>query len=255
MSRFALILFRLLPLLVFAALGARAQSIALPWSGHGHDPQHTGLSQVASKPLQQIHWQTPVDEQPQYTGTTLYAHYGSALITRQNTVVIPVKTGASDGFRIDARDGATGALKWTLPTDYSLPAHYWVPHYSMALTPKNRVYFAGAGGTVYFRDAPDTASPPPGSTGQLAFYGMSDYTGSPSTFDANVKINTAITSDRYGNIYFGFLVSGTVTLPGNVPLLSGIARIAEDGSGTWIAARDVAADSSITKLVLIRLRR
>ena len=82
-------------LLCFAA-SARGQSIALPWSGHAHDPQHTAVSRVASQPLSRIKWQTPVDLAPQYSGTNLLVHYGSPLITRQNTVLIPVKTGAMD---------------------------------------------------------------------------------------------------------------------------------------------------------------
>lgn len=234
-------------MLLSSATAVVAQSIALPWSGHGHDPQHTGVSPVAAKPLQAIKWQTPVDLAPQYVGTTLYAHYGSALVTRQNTVLVPVKTGASDGFRVEARDGASGALKWMQTTDYSLPSHNWVPHFCMALTPKNRLYYAGAGGTVYYRDSPDSASPPPGSSGRLAFYGIENY--SSAAFDDAVKIITAITSDRYGNIYFGFAVNETVTLPGNVTLRSGIARIAEDGTGSWVAADVLAADPSISRLV------
>ena len=242
------VLLCLLSRVVGGGADAQTQSIAVPWSGHGHDAQHTALSQVASKPLQQILWQTPVDLAPQYSGGKLYAHYGSALVTRQNTVIIPVKTGASDGFRIEARNASDGSLKWMQTTDYSLPTHSWVPHYCIALTPKNRVYYAGAGGTVYYRDAPDTASPPPGSTGQLAFYDLANYTADTATFDSNVKINTAITSDRYGNIYFGFLVSGSVTLPGGSPLVSGIARIAEDGTGSWVSAQTASDDLSMTKL-------
>lgn len=229
---------------------AQTQSIAVPWSGHGHDAQHTALSRVASRPLQRILWQTPVDLAPQYSGGKLYAHYGSALVTAQNTVIIPVKTGAADGFRVEARSAADGALKWMQTTDYTLPPHNWVPHYCIALTPKNRVLYAGAGGTVYYRDAPDSAGVPVGSTGQLAFYGLANYTANQATFDASVKICTPITSDRYGNIYFGFLVSGTVTLPGNVPLLSGIARIAEDGTGSWVSASTAADDVTMTKLPL-----
>src|SRR4051812_40966738 len=98
-----------------AAVSARAQSVAFPWSGHGHDPQHSGLSQVASQPLDRIRWQADVDLAPQYSGTTLYIHYGSPLITRQNTVIFPVKTGAYDGFRIEARAGSDGSPVWTQP--------------------------------------------------------------------------------------------------------------------------------------------
>ncbi len=222
---------------------AGAQSIGLPWSGHGHDPQHTGLSQVTSKPLQRILWQTPVDLAPVYSGTTLYAHYGSPVITRQNTVIVPVKTGSNDSFRIQAHDGVTGAQKWMLTTNYSLPAHNWVPHFGPALTPKNRLYYADAGGTVSFRDTPDEVS---GATGKLAFYGLANYTADSTNFNSKVKISTPITSDRYGNIFFGFEVSGT-TVPA---LQSGIARISEDGNGTWISATAAAGSAPVIKVAL-----
>ena len=219
-----------------------AQSIALPWSGTAHDPQHSGISRVTSQPVGQIEWQMPVDLAPQYSGNDLLIHYGSPLITRQNTLLVPVKTGASDGFRVEARNPVNGSSIWMQSSDYSLPSHNWVPSYGIALTPKNRLYFPGAGGTIYFRDTPDAAT---GATGQLAFYGLANYQASPSTFNSNVKINTPITSDRYGNIFFGFQVSGT-TVPA---LQSGIARIAEDGTGSWVAASTAASDAAIKKVV------
>ncbi len=223
------------------ALHASAQSIGLPWTGHGHNAQHTGLSRVASQPLSRIKWQTPVDLAPQYSGSVLYAHYGSPVITRQNTVIVPVKTGATDGYKIEARDANGGSLKWTLNTGYSLPSHGWVPLVGIALTPKNRIYTPDAGGTVSYRDAPDDAN---GATGQIAFYGLANYQADPSTFDQNVKINTPITTDRYGNIYFGFIVTGSTT----PALQSGIARIGEDGVGTWVSASAAASDGSIGKV-------
>ena len=232
------------------AAACHAQSIGLPWSGHGHDPQHSGLSQVASRPMQRILWQTPVDLAKQYSGSNLLAHYGSALVTRANTVVVPVKTGATGGFKVEGHDAANGALKWTEATDYTLPSHNWVPHFCIALTPKNRVYFAGIGGTVFYRDSPDAAGNPSGSRGQSAFYGLANYTAAMATFNANVKISTPITADRYGNIFFGFIVTGTVTLPGSVALVSGVARIAEDGTGAWVAATAAASDGSITAVPL-----
>jgi hypothetical protein len=241
---------RLLFIASLFTAACHAQSIGLPWSGHGHDPQHTALSQVASRPIQRILWQTPVDLAKQYSGEDLLAHYGSALITRNNTVVVPVKTGASGGFKVEGHSATNGALLWTETTDYTLPIHNWVPHYCLALTPKNRVYFAGIGGTVYYRDTPDTAGNPVGSRGKQAFYGLSNYTANSATFDANVKINTPITSDRYGNIFFGFVVTGSVTLPGSVQLVSGVARIAEDGAGSWVSIATAANDSITTALPL-----
>ncbi len=228
-----------------------AQSIAAPWSGHGHDAQHTGVSFFASKPLQSIHWQTPVDLLPQYSGSVLLIHYGCPLITRANTVILPVKTGAHDGFRIEAHRAADGALVWTQTTDFSVsvPGSYgWTPSCGITLTPKNRVYFPGAGGTVYFRDDPDVDPAP--NSGQVAFYGLDYYLDDSDTraaFDSAVKINTPLTSDRYGNIYFGFQVAtGAVTTP---QLQSGIARITPEGTGSWVAASAAVNDSSIFQVV------
>src|SRR5262249_24436837 len=102
----------------------------------------------------------------------------------------------------------------------------------------------GAGGAVYYVDTPDASSA--AVTGQLAFYGLASYQASPSTYDAAVRINTPITSDANGNIYFGFQVSGST--PAN--LTSGIARIGADGSGSWVAAATAAGDSTITKVVM-----
>ncbi len=228
-------------LLVIARSGG-AQSIDFPWSGHGHNAQHDGITLAPSQPLNQIHWQTPVDLAPQYSGSSLLIHYGSPLITRSNTVIIPVKTGPTGGFRIEARDAANGSLKWTNSTDYVLPPSTWGPSYGPALTPKNRVYFPGAGGTVYFRDTPDSIT---GATGQIAFYGLTNYLADTNTFNAAVKINTPITSDRYGNIYFGFLVNGPTT----PALQSGLARISPDGTGSWVAAAAAASDPSVNRVV------
>ena len=224
--------------LLFSAALCRAQSIAVPWGGHGHDAQHTGISAVAAQTMSAFHWPVPVevDEVPQYSGTSLLIHYGSPLSTQGNTIIFPVKTGVSDGFRMEARNGANGAVRWTEASDYTLPVHNWVPSFGAILTPKNRLWFPGAGGKVYFRDTPDAAT---GTRGQIVFYGAENY-------DVAVKINTPITSDRYGNIFFGFVVEGTVTNG----LVSGIARIAEDGTGSWVSANAAAEGAGgISKVV------
>jgi hypothetical protein len=235
---------KLLPLLLCSCSfisSALAQSIAIPWSGHGHDPQHTGISRVQSQPMQQIRWQMPVDLARTYNGNALLIHYASPLITRQNTVLVPVKTGSGDFFRVEARNGSDGAFKWMQNSDYSQPPHQWLMPFGIALTPKNRLYFPGGGGTVLFRDSPDAES---GAFGRLAFYGLSNYEAAGANFDANVKINTPITADRYGNIFFGFQVLGA-TSPA---LQSGIARIGEDGSGSWRSASSVATDGTMVKI-------
>ena len=232
--------------LLFSVASSCAQSIAVPWSGHGHDAQHSGLSQVASQPLNRIIWQKPVDL-PNTANVTLYIHYGSPVITRQNTVIFPRKTSAAGDFVIEARAGSDGSLVWMRTTDYLLPAASWKPPCGPALTPKNRLWYPGAGGTVFYRDAPDVAA---GEPVRVAFYGLSNYEAATANFNASVKISTPITSDRYGNIFFGFEVNGT-TAPA---LQSGLARIAEDGTGTWISASAASnpgpGDLAVTKVVM-----
>jgi hypothetical protein len=227
------------------AESAPAQSIRFPWSGYAHDPQHDAIASVASQPLNRILWHTPVDLNPQYSGSELLIHYGSPLITRSNTVIVPVKTSAAGGFEVEALAGGTGATNWVQSTDYLLPAHNWTPSFSPVLTPKNRLYFAGGGGTVYYCDTPDTTNPVP-VIGQIAFYGLTNYTANTNAYLANVYICTPITSDRYGNIFFGFQVTGSTP----VNLQSGIARIDYNGTGTWVAASNTVTNATITQVAM-----
>src|SRR5262249_17767251 len=157
---------------------------------------------------------------PQYSGGDLFIHYGSPTVTQANTVIVPVKTGRTGGFEVDARNGADGTLKWTVTTGYLLPPHGWTPSFSPAPSATERLYFPGVGGSVYYRDSPDA---PSGPTGQIAFYGTYD----PRNND-RVFINTPITSDAAGNIYFGFQVTNDTAQN----LQSGIARISAGGVGT-----------------------
>ena len=223
-----------------------AQSIRFPWSDHAHDPQHSDISPVQSQPFNRVVWQTSVDlSVPTNNTNELLIHYGSPLITRSNTVIVPVRVSASATaqFRVEAHTGTNGAVKWMQSSDYVLPPHNWVPSYSPALTPKNRLYFPGGGGTVYYCDTPDAGGTP--TFGQIAFYGLTNYTANTNAYLGNVFIDTPITSDRYGNIYFGFQVTGSTP----VALTGGVARIDYNGSGTWVAANVLAADTNINKVV------
>src|SRR6185436_13947783 len=114
---------------------------------------------------------------------SLLIHYGSPLMTAANTVIVPVKTGAAGGFRVEARAGSSGALQWSMDSDYILPAHNWVPAFGPALSSQARVYFPGAGGRVYFRDQADATS---GANGQVVFYGLTNYQANPSAYDTAV---------------------------------------------------------------------
>jgi hypothetical protein len=253
------------------ALTLSAQSLEAPWTVLGHDPQHTGLSAVEAQPLHLIHWSTPIDLDPPYGA----AHYGSPIITSANTVIVPVKTGFSDGFEIQARNGATGELIYTLATDYTLPPYNWLPPYGPVLSVLlreyvkpaqpyppgsapfaepvsrrlvERLYYAGPGGTVYYRDSVDSPATPDassGATGQIAFYGNGVYDASRDVFNGAVYISTPLQSDHNGNVFFGFGVLGTN--PANV--VSGIARIDRHGEGVWASAgASAGGDPSITQV-------
>jgi len=239
--RFVLCIYLLASLLAVPA--ALAQSIGIPWSNLGHDSQHTAISRFTANTMNRIKWQTPVDLDPQYSGTELFIHYGSPLVTPSNTVILPVKTGAQGGFQVEAHLATTGSLVWVQTTDYILPAASWTPSCGITLTPRNRLFFPGAGGTVYYRDSPDSAVS--SGTGQIAFYGLSNYRGAASSYQASVQIDTPLTSDRYGDVFFGFMVTGSNPLG----LQSGIARIDSSGSGTWIAATAASGDSGIVQVV------
>jgi hypothetical protein len=207
----------------------------------GGDPQHAGISAVASQPVQAIHWQATVDS----FFNSAFGHYGAPIITDANTIVYPFKTGQSPpDFHVVGRNGNNGALIWDAPTDYVPIAPSWYPPYQPVLaTATNRVYFAGEGGTIYYRDNPDS---PTGTVTQLAFYGpLSEYLNNKPAYDSNVFVDTPLTVDSQGDIFFGFRVTGAN--PAN--LTSGIARISPTGVGTWASAPTAAGgDTNITML-------
>ena len=68
--------------LASSLLLGRAAVAAPVWSGYAGDAQHTAMSSVPSQSLQSIHWQTPTDLNPQFSGNDLLIHYGSPLVTQ-----------------------------------------------------------------------------------------------------------------------------------------------------------------------------
>ena len=243
----------LTPLLI--ALLSLPRHACADWTGYAGDPQHSALSPVASQNLQQLLWSTPVDLNPQYSGNDLLIHYGSPVITAANTVIVPIKTGPSDGFKLNAFNGLTGALMWTQSTDYTLPQKTgggwnWTPSYAPAFAPSDNsgtLFYAGNGGTIYTRTNVNTNGAV--TPAQLAFYGFANYNSDPALFNSNIAVSTPITTDASGNIYFGYTVSSPtgVTLPGvngGNPLGSGIARISSSGVGTFFQAKDLTVGAS-----------
>jgi hypothetical protein len=204
-------------------------------STFGGDAQHTGIFDVPAQTLNVIKWQTDIN----LVNTGELAHYGSPVITPNNTVLIAVRISAT-GFRIDAFNGATGALKYSLPTDFIMPAHGWVPSYNICLV-GTRLYFAGAGGTVFHVDNVDSNTPT--APVREAFYGIANYNANPSGFNNSLFLNTPITADSAGNIFFGFRTQGTAPAPLNTPQ-SGLARLTPAGAGIHVLGATASGDNS-----------
>jgi hypothetical protein len=214
------------------------------WNEFAKDAQHSAQDTVATQALSRIQWQTPVDLAPQYDSSgELLIHYGSPVATSQNTVLVPVKTTATGVFGVNAVDGATGATIWSASSDYILPVHDWTPSFNLAVTAGNRVYLPGSGGKLLFRDNADSAS---GTVQSVVFFGSTAYAANSALYDAAVFIDTPVTVDSQGNVFFGFIVTGS----NPAGLSSGVARIGADGTGSWVAASAVSGNALYNKVAM-----
>jgi hypothetical protein len=210
-------------------------------STFGGNAQHTGIFSAPAQNLNLIRWQADID----LNNTGALAHYGSPVVTPANTVIFPVKT-ATDSFRVVGYNGSTGFPKYTLTGDYIMPNHGWIPSYNLCLTSGafgNRVYFAGAGGTIWHVDNID--SPLTGNFVREVFYtSLNNYVANQTAFNNTVFVNTPITADSNGTIYFGFRVQGVAPDPLNTSQ-SGIARIDANGNATYVLVGAAAGDPLI----------
>ena len=222
-------------------LSAAFLNPSISWMGYGHDAQHTGLSGVAAQDFARIKWSTPVDENP--VSGEILAHYGSAVITPGNTVLVPVRLFDSTYYAIRAFNGGTAGGAdptpiYTLTSDFVQPnAANWTPSFSGTLTIRNRYYYPGAGGSVYYIDHPDTHNGD-APDGQIPLVDDATYSANKASFDRCVKISTPMTADRTGNIFFGFRVD-CETAGAPYGFAGGIARIGADGSVIWRSAANI----------------
>jgi hypothetical protein len=228
--------------LACASLSAFGQN---PWMGFGGDYSHWSQSKVRSRAIVSIVWSKPVDLNPPYNNDSLLIHYGSPCITPDNKVIIPVKTGLDDGFKITAVDGATGTTLWNSKTTYSLPPHDWVPSFNPTLLPpvegstEYRVAWPESGGRIAIRSNLGSAT---GAKKIYTFYGAAAYRKDAANYDATVKVCTPLTAGPDGSIYFGYVVLGD-----NLKnLKSGLAKIAPNGTATHVNADDIAGDLALT---------
>ncbi len=208
------------------------------WPTHSHDDQHTGISSVASQPLTRIRWHVPVDLAPPQG--EIFIHYGSPLVTAANTVIVPVKT--TTAFRVEGHNGATGKKMWTQATKYQVPGATFLPAIGPTLS-GNQLFVPDFAGRVIVRQTPDQLR---STVSRRVFYGKKNYAANPTVYQQSVQINTPLTADANGNLYFGFLVLG----PTPIGLVSGLARIAADGTGTRVSAASISGDATVTNVAM-----
>lgn len=213
-------------------------------STFGGNAQHTANYSTAAQEMTSVHWTTSID----LNNTGAFAHYGAPLITPANTIFVPVKTGASGGFEVNVFSGASGTALYSLSTDYIQPSHNWILPYQPVLATSSlgtRLYYPGAGGTVYYIDNVDSVSH--GAPVQQVFYTtLANYQANSSGFNSTVFINTPLTADSNGNIFFGFRTQGTAPAPLSTTQ-SGFARIDPSGNATFVLAGTAANDAMISR--------
>ena len=219
------------------ALSAAGGAQTGAWLTHSHDEQHSALSTVQSQPLSSIHWHVPVDLNPP-TGE-IFIHYGSPLVTAANTVIVPVKTG-TNSFRVEARSGTTGKKLWMHNTGWQAPSADFIPGLGPTIS-GNQLFVPYIAGRVLVRQNPDQKT---GAVSHLYFYGAKNYKRNPAVYQQNVQIDTPLSSDDGGNLFFGFQVLGSTP----INLQSGLARIAANGTGTWVSAATLSGDPTMIEV-------
>lgn len=231
-------------LIAFSPIAAFGQATTF-----GGNAQHTSSYAVPAQNLNVIKWTTSIN----LNNTGESAHYGAPLITAANTVLVPVKIAGpspnTHSFRVDAFDGATGAPKYVTPSDYIAPGSAWIPVYQPCVAIGSfgtRMYYPGIGGTIWHIDNPD--SPTPGPPVREVFYTLlANYNANAAAYNSTIFVNSPITADAAGNIYFGFRVLGAAPAPLNTSQ-SGFARIDPSGNATYKLAGEAAGDNAINQV-------
>ena len=139
-------------------------------------------------------------------GGALLIHYGSPVVTSHNTVVCrsrPAPAAAFASRRDRARNGGADLVD-------ADRLHAAAAQLGAELQPRARRRRTGS-----MRPAPaascwckDDADARRGALARVVFYGAAAYTANPAAFDASVFINTPLTVDAQGNVFFGFIVTG-----------------------------------------------
>ena len=178
----------------------------------------TAVSAIASQDLDASRGRRRRPRAAIHAGGALLTHYGSPVVTTNNTVVIPVKT-APPAAIASRRDGRTGGAPVVDGHRLRHAAAQLAAALQRAAHAAGRLYAPGAGGKLLVEDDADAAS---STLATHVFYGAAAYNANPARFDGSVFINTPVTADAQGNVFFGFLVTGA----NPAGLVSGIARVA-----------------------------
>lgn len=225
--------------LMMVQVSARAQPATF-----AADAQHTAQYSPPAQQLNRILWSFPVD----YRNTGAGAHYGAPVITTSNTVIVPIRPSAS-GFRLSAFEAATGRLKYNLTTDYVSPPAGWLPVYQPVLVTSDagtRLYYPGAGGTVYYIENPDSDTPAP-PVQQCFYASLTEYSNNATAFNNRVFVNTPITAGSNGAVFFGFRIHTNGAPPPLNTTQGGFARIDAAGNATYVLAGTAANDAQISR--------
>ncbi len=206
------------------------QTVNQLWNEFNGNAQHTGISSVAAQPTDQILWQTSVNLQGSY-----FWHTGEPVFTPNDTVIVPVKVTSSGqqtgtaNYELEAFNGNTGTLLWTVTSEYIAVSNGWLPPYQPVYDPiTNHVYFPGLGGTLEYISNPDNPGSSTPTPTVEEFYGT--YT---SAYDSSIYIDTPLTVDNAGDIFFGFQETGSN--PAGITD-GGIARVSATGAGSYVTA-------------------
>jgi len=223
-------------LFLVCSSGTRAGAQCSTFAG---DPQHTAQFPVPALHLNHVRWSAGLGSS--------FVHYGAPLVTTSNTVLFATITNSS--YTLQAYEGATGRLKYTLTNDFrSSGESSWSITYGPALTAGpngTRLYYPGIAGTVFYIDNPDSDAPDPPT--RLCFYEpISTYATNSSSFTNRIYINTPITADTNGTIFFGFRTLTAAPAPLST-ISSGFARIAQDGTGSYVLTTNAANNTAVTR--------
>ncbi len=244
-------------------IGLASVGFAQGWQCYGGNAQHNGMFLGTSQSASLIQWQASLDDNRSYYGGEVLIHYAAPTVTPLNNVVYGYRytssasgVAAYDNWNVVARNGRNGAQLWSMSTDFSAVVIYpndWTSVQPLTLFGAGNsvlkgVAAAGAGGTLLVRRLADSASSP---VVRIPFYtSLTNYNQNKASF-APIKVNTPLSADNNGNIYFGYTVTGSIPSAFAALGTGGIAKVnVYTGAHSYVAAATWGIDSSMSGLAL-----